>query len=81
MVHPRALTPILVGREQELAVLREQLLQAERGQGRLVLIGGDAGVGKTRLVREFVRQAKQTGPVEVLEGPARKTMQPSLLGP
>ena len=37
---------VLVGRDGELAILRAQLDAALAGQGSLVLIGGEAGIGK-----------------------------------
>src|SRR5262249_60942608 len=43
-----------VGREQELAALTQALAQAGRGQGQLVALLGEAGVGKSRLVYECV---------------------------
>ena len=43
-----------IGREQELAVLRQTLAQAGQGQGQLVALLGEAGVGKSRLVYECV---------------------------
>src|SRR5215831_1691607 len=43
-----------VGRAQELAVLTQALAQAGRGQGLLIALLGEAGVGKSRLVYEFV---------------------------
>jgi class 3 adenylate cyclase/tetratricopeptide (TPR) repeat protein len=43
-----------VGRDQELAVLTQALAQAGRGQGQLVALLGEAGVGKSRLVYELV---------------------------
>jgi len=42
-----------VGRQSELAFLKKALNEAESGRPRLVLIGGDAGVGKTRLLRQL----------------------------
>jgi class 3 adenylate cyclase/predicted ATPase/energy-coupling factor transporter ATP-binding protein EcfA2 len=39
-----------VGRERELAFLRDSYFMAERGQGQVVLIAGDPGIGKSRLV-------------------------------
>jgi predicted ATPase len=40
-----------VGREAELAVLRERMAQVRQGQGQVVLLSGDAGMGKSRLVQ------------------------------
>jgi len=42
-----------VGRFEELAYLRERRLEASSSHGGLVLIAGDAGVGKSRLIAEF----------------------------
>jgi DNA-binding SARP family transcriptional activator len=50
---PNLLAPF-VGRAEELAVLGDALDAASGGQFVPVLVGGEAGVGKTRLVREFV---------------------------
>jgi class 3 adenylate cyclase/tetratricopeptide (TPR) repeat protein len=43
-----------VGRDQELAALTQTLAQAGQGQGQLVALLGEAGLGKSRLVYEFV---------------------------
>jgi len=54
-----ALTPF-VGREQELGLLLDRFEQAQEGQGQAVLIAGEAGIGKSRLVhrlRERLREA------------------------
>jgi class 3 adenylate cyclase/predicted ATPase len=48
----RALTP-LVGREEELAILKRRWERALAGNGQLVLIVGEPGLGKSRLVEEF----------------------------
>src|SRR5262249_1200903 len=50
IAQPRGLTP-LVGRESEVALLRERWEQAKAGQGQVVLLSGDAGIGKSRLVQ------------------------------
>jgi class 3 adenylate cyclase/predicted ATPase/energy-coupling factor transporter ATP-binding protein EcfA2 len=46
----RGLTP-LVGREQEVGLLRERWAQVKAGYGQVVLLSGDAGIGKSRLVQ------------------------------
>ncbi|MBV8118130.1 MAG: AAA family ATPase [Candidatus Eremiobacteraeota bacterium] len=46
-------SPTLVGRDEQLAELVELRLAAARGHGTLVLISGDAGIGKTRLLQAF----------------------------
>jgi class 3 adenylate cyclase/pimeloyl-ACP methyl ester carboxylesterase len=48
-----SLTP-LVGREPELAILREALTQGGAGTGRMVAAAGDPGVGKSRLFHSFL---------------------------
>jgi DNA-binding SARP family transcriptional activator/tetratricopeptide (TPR) repeat protein len=57
----------LVGREQELACLAETWRAALAGQGSLLLISGEAGVGKTRLAQEFADQQRWQG-IRVLQG-------------
>src|SRR5688500_2535583 len=51
----------LVGRERELDTLRVQLAELFAGRGSLVLIGADAGVGKTALVEAIGREAIAAG--------------------
>jgi class 3 adenylate cyclase len=46
----RGLTP-LVGRESEVTLLQERWEQVKAGQGHVVLLMGDAGIGKSRLVQ------------------------------
>jgi hypothetical protein len=43
----------LFGRERELAVLIRALADSERGRARVVWIGGEPGIGKTRLAEEL----------------------------
>ena len=59
--------PDLVGRRRELSWLRSRLDLATRGYGHLVLVEGDAGIGKTRLVEEFLVGARSAG-VAVVRG-------------
>ena len=51
-------TPSLVGREAELAILREAVSRLEQGLGGAVLISGEAGIGKTSLVRQLRRDQR-----------------------
>ncbi len=44
----------LIGREQELALLLERWRQAKAGEGQLVLLTGEAGIGKSRILRAAV---------------------------
>lgn len=56
-----------VGREKEYGLLMRHLKEAGIGQGRLVMIAGEAGVGKTRLVQELLNHAQTNGAL-VLQG-------------
>jgi DNA-binding CsgD family transcriptional regulator/tetratricopeptide (TPR) repeat protein len=56
-----------VGRADELGKLRMLLPSAEGEGRRVVLLGGEAGSGKSRLVREFAAEAAQSGAL-VLHG-------------
>ena len=62
LLSPQERSPF-VGRERELAVLREAWRQARSGERRLVLVAGEPGIGKTRLTREFALEAHDTGTV------------------
>lgn len=53
-VTARAFSTKLIGRDAELARLRDALKRARGDEPSAVLIGGEAGVGKTRLVGEFI---------------------------
>jgi class 3 adenylate cyclase/tetratricopeptide (TPR) repeat protein len=60
------LTP-LVERDNERATLRRAADEASAGRGRLVLVAGEPGVGKSRLVMEIAREAEARG-MRVLTG-------------
>ena len=52
---------VFVGREQEIATLRANLEDACAGHGRLVLLVGEAGIGKTRTAHELAAYALTQG--------------------
>jgi DNA-binding CsgD family transcriptional regulator len=58
---PDAHPPALVGRAREQATLRAALADALAGHGHLVLIGGEAGIGKTALAEEVLHDAASQG--------------------
>lgn len=60
-------TTDIAGREPERQQLQSLLTRALEGQGNLVLIGGEAGIGKTTLVDDLMRQAAARGAL-VLHG-------------
>jgi predicted ATPase len=60
-VAPSLVSPVLVGRQEELGLLRNSLDRAVAGEQATVLVGGEAGVGKSRLVHDLIDQARQSG--------------------
>ena len=65
MALARVLCEELVGRESEISLLEDALLATLRGDGGVVIVGGDAGMGKTRLVTDLVARARRRGCVVV----------------
>jgi class 3 adenylate cyclase/predicted ATPase len=55
----RHLTP-LVGRDEEIAILMRRWERARQGDGQLVLIVGEPGLGKSRLIEEFHSRVRDT---------------------
>jgi eukaryotic-like serine/threonine-protein kinase len=58
---PRAPGRPFVGRTGELHELRAALDEAHDGRGHLILLSGEPGIGKTRLMQEFAREAGEGG--------------------
>src|SRR5215510_7742416 len=56
----KGLTP-LVGRTEELALLQQRWEQAKAGAGQVVLLSGEPGIGKSRLVQELKEQLARAG--------------------
>lgn len=53
--------PVFVGRQGELERLRQALDEALAGRGRLVLLAGEAGIGKTSTAEQLTREARARG--------------------
>lgn len=60
----RSLTP-LVGRERELARLLDAWRRTQDGDPQVVWVTGEPGIGKSRLVREFLGQVRDDGGIEI----------------
>ncbi|WP_420035670.1 helix-turn-helix transcriptional regulator [Streptomyces sp. cg28] len=67
-VETRSVSPVFVGRADELGILNTALGRAAAGEPQALLLGGEAGVGKTRLVEEFAANACARGAVVVTGG-------------
>jgi class 3 adenylate cyclase len=59
MALARVLCPDLIGRDAELSTLEDALLATVRGDGRVIILGGEAGMGKTRLAHELTLRARR----------------------
>ncbi len=64
----QALCPTIIGRQREADALEDALLDALRGDGRLALLAGEAGLGKTRLARQLAERAERLGAVVLWGG-------------
>ncbi|MEU8459954.1 AAA family ATPase [Streptomyces sp. NPDC029003] len=67
-VETRSVSPVFVGRADELAVLVDALTRAAGQEPQALLVGGEAGVGKTRLTEEFLGEAARHGAVVAVGG-------------
>lgn len=61
-------SPILIGRDREWTWLSDAFEAAASGEPTVAIIGGEAGVGKTRLVREFTASATEKGALVLTGG-------------
>jgi len=55
------LCPLLIGRDAEMGQLSALLNETRSGHGRTVLVSGEAGVGKSAAIRDFVQRARGLG--------------------
>ncbi|WP_263984180.1 helix-turn-helix transcriptional regulator [Streptomyces sp. HPF1205] len=67
-VQTQVLSPVFIGRDAELNRLAAALAATHGGEPQAVLIGGEAGVGKTRLVERFLAAVRETGAVTAVGG-------------
>ncbi|MFT2018919.1 AAA family ATPase [Streptomyces sp. 796.1] len=67
-VYTTSVSSVFIGRTEELGALTDALARAAHGQPQALLMGGEAGVGKTRLVEEFATVARAAGAVTALGG-------------
>jgi DNA-binding CsgD family transcriptional regulator len=70
---------VLLERDEPLAVLKAALRDAGQGRGRVVVIGGEAGIGKTALLEAFTRD--HAGEARILWGACEALATPRPLGP
>jgi DNA-binding NarL/FixJ family response regulator len=70
---------VLLERDAALAALQADLEHARLGAGRIVLVGGEAGVGKTALMRLFA--AERTSDARIVWGACEALFTPRPLGP
>ncbi|HEX6488360.1 MAG TPA: AAA family ATPase [Candidatus Dormibacteraeota bacterium] len=69
----------LLERSAEIEELKQHLDAAKAGRGNTILVSGEAGIGKTALVRRFVSEAN--GSLSVLSGACEPLSAPRALGP
>jgi tetratricopeptide (TPR) repeat protein len=56
-----SLTPSFVGREHEMRLLRRAFEESAAGSGRIVLLSGEPGIGKTRVAQQLLSHASRAG--------------------
>lgn len=54
-------SPVLIGRDEALAVIDRRIAEAAAGRGGAILVSGEAGIGKSRVVRTLLLRATKNG--------------------
>ncbi|OQX52701.1 MAG: hypothetical protein B5M53_07955 [Candidatus Cloacimonas sp. 4484_209] len=57
----------IVGREKELSLIEKSIKHVKKKHGRIIAISGEAGIGKSRLTQELIKQLKRSG-FRIFEG-------------
>ena len=68
---------VFVGRQREMALLQAALEEALSGKGRLVMLVGEPGIGKTRTAQELAAAAGQRGAHALALGPVPPLLCPT----
>src|ERR1700736_3048996 len=68
-----------VGRERELALIWNPIEAARNGNARVILLAGELGIGKTRLLQEFAVRAVQDGATVLWGGASESEGMPPYL--
>ncbi len=68
-------TPGLAGRNREIELLRKAYSDACEGSGKAIILSGEAGIGKTRLIDEFLMEAMSEPEVTILSSSASPEFQ------
>src|SRR5829696_7108982 len=71
----------LLERDHHLEALDAWLREAASGQGRLVLVAGEAGIGKSALVQRFAADVANQGRARILHGACDPLSTPRPLAP
>lgn len=69
----------ILERESQISKLEDALFEAKAGNGCLVLVSGEAGIGKTSLIKTFIRPHRETG--HILWGSCDALFTPRPFGP
>src|SRR3954471_2863487 len=54
-------SPVVVGRDEVLGLVARKTADVLAGHGQTLLVAGEAGIGKSRIVGTVIRQARQAG--------------------
>lgn len=60
--------PLVVGRDEELAQIRQWFANASQGRRQVVFVTGEPGIGKTTLIWEFLKEMSKDGPAPIAHG-------------